>query len=244
MKNRIVSQKLKHMLPCLCLLTTCGGIASWADMARAEDDKSIRGIPGMTREIKPADLPVKSNTSAETVVSSKTTEQQQESESDNLVRCINPHEALEMHSPKPEAPDVLKAAVALASAYGRGKLDRYGDLISDDCSLYDEHEGKTVSGREAILKRLKLDFQRDTAGGRQIVAYTIDSPYIKVLGGTAVVTYKAVKSIQGKLLEDEQTFVTEMFVKEGDNWKLTYWRAKSAKNEADKSVDSSKSDRQ
>lgn len=142
----------------------------------------------------------------------------------SIVHCINPHEAAEMHSPKPEAPVVLKLVQSLADACSSGKIDTISEWLDADCGIFIEETKEHVNGKEAVLKKLKEDFKDDTSGGGVVSSYTIDSPYVKVVGNSAVVTFRAEKLVKGPKETKQQAFVTEMFVKVGDQWKLADMR--------------------
>ncbi len=199
----------KNCIVLIVLVSTICGAAALAD-----DAKENEGVPGMTGDYTP---PAETGS---TPIGSETKIEQ------SIVQCINPHEAAEMHAPKPEAPAVLRLVKALAETYSKGDLERMSSYFADDVAFFDEEANKTLTGKEAVLKRLQADFKKDTGGGKTIILYTIDSPYIKVLGNTAVVTYRAVKSVQGSKLQKHQAFVTEMFVKDGERWKLAHLRGK------------------
>lgn len=198
---------------CIVLIVLASTI--YGATALADEEKENDAVPGMTGDYTPpadtGSTPINS--------SSKPVEQ-------SIVECINPHEAAEMHAPKPEAPAVLRLVKSLAETYSKGDFERMSSYFADDVAFFDEDANKTLTGREAVLKRLQADFKKDTGGGKTITGYTIDSPYIKVLGNTAVVTYRAVKSVQGSKLQKHQALVTEMFVKDGERWKLAHLRGK------------------
>jgi ketosteroid isomerase-like protein len=217
-----IAKREKYWLALAVICTVSGG-AGAADkfLTKTTLAEKSGGIPGMTGALLPrkavSEPKSTKDSTAETLPPLKPA---------SIVRCLNPHEAAEMHSPKPEAPVVLKTVENLADAYSNGKFDGLSEYLDQDCAMFNEEKNETITGREAVLKRLKQDFKTDTAGGRTISGYTIDSPYVKVVGNTAVVTFRAEKLLQGQSVSKQQAFVTEMFVKVADQWKLAHLRAK------------------
>ncbi len=217
-----IAKREKYWLA-LAVVCTVNGGACAADkfLAKTTLAEKSGGIPGMTGA-----LPSRKAVAEPKSIRDSTAEIATPAKPASIVRCLNPHEAAEMHSPKPEAPVVLKMVENLADAYSSGKFDELSECLDQDCAMFNEEKNETITGREAVLKRLKQDFKTDTDGGRTISGYTIDSPYVKVVGNSAVVTFRAEKLLKGQSVSKQQAFVTEMFVKVGNQWKLAHIRAK------------------
>ncbi len=144
------------------------------------------------------------------------------------VNCVQPYEAPEPHSPKPEAPDVISVLEELARAYSRGDLETYKKLLDPEITAIDDRTNRLMKGKEAVLASLKDAFALHAAGGPEpLLALTIDEPYVKVTGDMAVVTYKAIEQIGGSHPERREKLSTAVFVKDGENWLLVHNRVQS-----------------
>lgn len=199
----------------LVFVILCSGTIFSGALAADNKDGGIPGMTGALPKRSAAAEPVKVGSVAPVETATRV----------SVVHCNDPHEAVEMHSPKPEAPVVLKLVQNLAEACSTGKIDAISDCVDADCGMYIEETKEHVTGKVAVLKKLKQDFKTDTDGGGVISSYTIDSPYVKVVGNSAVVTFRAERLVKGSKETKQQAFVTEMFVKVGDQWKLADMRA-------------------
>jgi hypothetical protein len=148
-----------------------------------------------------------------------------------VVELRNPHCAPQPHAAKADAPDVLKSVERIVKAYSSGNLPEYESLLDEDCSYLDHERNKMISGKARVIEHLKQSFAKHAPNGTQpLVSYTVDQPYIKVLGETAVVTYRAFEEIGGATPMHAEGLITKIFRKSGDTWKQQYdsssWHAK------------------
>lgn len=148
-----------------------------------------------------------------------------------VVQTHNPHAAAQPHSPKADAPDVLSTLEKIVKAYSNGDLVGYEALLDDDCSYYDPEHDKMIVGKANVVEYLRQTYSKHGANGSQpLLSYTIDQPYVKVLGHRAVVTYRAFQEIGGKSPMHAEGLITKIFIKQGDGWKQQYdsssWHAK------------------
>lgn len=148
-----------------------------------------------------------------------------------VVELRNPHAAPQPHAAKSDAPDVLKTVERIVKAYSSGNLPEYESLLDDDCSYLDHERNKMITGKAKVVDHLKESFAKHAPHGPQpLVSYTVDQPYIKVLGETAVVTYRAFEEIGGATPMHAEGLITKIFRKSGDTWKQQYdsssWHAK------------------
>lgn len=148
-----------------------------------------------------------------------------------VIETHNPHAAPQPHSPKAEAPEILNTVEHIVKAYSSGDLKSYEALLDNDCSYFDHEHNKMIAGKSHVVEYLKESFARHAENGAQpLLAYTIDQPYVKVLGPTAVVTYRAFEEIGGANPMHAEGLITKIFVKTQDGWKQQYdsssWHSK------------------
>ncbi len=106
------------------------------------------------------------------------------------MKWINPHSAPEPHSPRAEAPDVIKAVDVLVQACAAGNSEVVGKLIDDQCSVSGADAGKTYIGKKAVMEHLQQAGGKHTAKGSEpLISFTLNQPFIKVIGASAVVTF-------------------------------------------------------
>lgn len=137
------------------------------------------------------------------------------------VRCIEPYAACA------ESEKVIETLNLMLKLIVKGDLDSYQDYLADGCTTFDEGTKKLIAGREAVIADLKRKIEEWAPTGESpLLSYTIDRPYAKVTGNTAVVTFKAVKEFGGKHPVKMEAQVTDVFIKEGEKWKKLHFRAR------------------
>lgn len=158
-------------------------------------------------------LPVSFSSQAIAVEEAKST-------GDCQVHCVAPTAACS------ESEKVIDTLKLLVKAYTAGDLKTYEEYLDDNCSTFHEDTKKLVSGKENILAHLKESFAANRQGGpHPLVSYTIDQPYAKVTGDTAVVTFIAYRSVGGEHPVREKTHITDIFVKRDGKWKKLQFHA-------------------
>jgi ketosteroid isomerase-like protein len=148
-----------------------------------------------------------------------------------VVETHNPHAAPQPHSPKADAPEVLNTVERVVKAYSSGDIKSYEALLDNDCTYFDHERNKMITGKANVVEHLKESFTKHAPNGSQpLLAYTIDEPYIKVTGNTAVVTYRAFQQIGGSNPMHAEGLITKIFVRSQDGWKQQHdsssWHAK------------------
>ncbi len=143
---------------------------------------------------------------------------------DSSVDCTAPHLVPELHSPKPEAPAVLETVKAMAKASARGSQEQYRACLDDDCTVFDESNKKMLVGKDAAVAAMMKEFNADGSPEKhRTVSIRIDQPYVKVAGNSAIVSYHLEKlsTFDGEKPRKRSAFVTQVFIKDGDAWKLS-----------------------
>lgn len=144
---------------------------------------------------------------------------------DCKVDCVDPHSCCD------EAKKVIDTLQLLVKAYTHGDLKTYEEYLDDNCSTFSENTKKLVSGKQNVLAALKRTFDEHQPGGPEpLLSFTIDQPYAKVTGDTAVVTFVAYRSIGGAHPTKEVSHVTDIFVKHEGKWKKLHYRGKWQKS--------------
>jgi hypothetical protein len=121
----------------------------------------------------------------------------------------------------------LEVLQKLITAYSTGDLTTYEKYLDDKCMVVDNTDHKVISGKPAILERLKSDFAAHAPGGASpLVSFHIDQPFAKVSdkGDTCVVTFVATKEVGGSNPHTERANVTDIFVKRDGDWKKLHWQ--------------------
>jgi len=140
---------------------------------------------------------------------------------DCAVKCVSPHANC------PESEKVIETLNLLVKAYSKGDLKTYEEYLDSNCTTFDEGTKNLVVGKQACLNDLKNKFARYAPTGETpLVSMTIEEPYAKVNGNTAVVTFKAIRELGGKHPSKEIAEATDVFVKEGDKWKKLHFRGR------------------
>lgn len=137
------------------------------------------------------------------------------------VHCVKPHAACS------ESEKVLETLQLLVKAYTAGDLKTYEEYLDDNCTTFQEDTKKLVAGKANVLAHLKDSFAQNKPGGEHpLLSFTIDQPYAKVTGDTAVVTFVAYRSVGGAHPVKEKSHVTDIFVKKDGKWKKLHYRGR------------------
>ncbi len=140
-------------------------------------------------------------------------------ETEPVIKVGKPYATSEAESSKAEAQDVLDVLLIMGKAYAHGDIAGYIQHLDNNCSVFDEHKNQMVEGKEAVIAALKEKFaKRSQAGSEHIISYTIDQPYVKVNGKTAVVTYRAIEEVGGPHHRKLEGSMSDVFEKEDGHW--------------------------
>jgi hypothetical protein len=134
------------------------------------------------------------------------------------VTCVNPHAACK------ESEKVLEVLQTLVKALNNADWKTYGENLDDHCFTFDEGSHKMISGRENVVKAMQSMAAKYTEEGAPFQSVTIDQPYAKVFGDTAVVTFVAIRQFGGKHPYKEEAQATDVFVKKDGSWKKCHFR--------------------
>lgn len=132
---------------------------------------------------------------------------------------VNPYGSQEPHSTRTEAEDVIDVLQIMGKAYASGDIAGYIKHLDNNCSVYDEEKKRMVNGKDAVIAALTEKFAKNSkSGADRILSYTIDQPYVKVNGKTAVVTYRVIEKVDGHHQKTLEGSMTDVFEKEDGQW--------------------------
>jgi hypothetical protein len=147
-------------------------------------------------------------------------------EPEPIINVVKPIASTDAESSQNEAQELINVLQTMGKAYARGDIAGYIEHLDNNCSVYDEHKNKMVEGKEAVIAALKQIFaKRSQPGADRILSYTIDQPYVKVTGDTAVVSYRAIEVIGGAHPRKMQGAMSDVFKKENGHWMKVHQRA-------------------
>lgn len=148
----------------------------------------------------------------------KVTVNASEQGADVSVSCIDPHTCCK------ESEKVLETLQTMVKALNNGDWKTYENYLDDHCTTFDENSKKLIAGKENVLADMRAKVDKYAQNGTPFVSVTIDHPYAKVMGETAVVTLVAIRQYGGKHPFKEECKVTDVFVKHGETWKKCHFR--------------------
>lgn len=139
---------------------------------------------------------------------------------------VNPYSAQDAHAPRAEAEDVIDVLQIMGKAYATGDIAGYIKHLDNNCSVFDEEKNRMVQGKAAVIAALTEKFARNSkSGSDRILSYTIDQPYVKVNGQTAVVTYHVIEEVAGKHRRTLEGSMSDVFQKEDGHWMKVHQQA-------------------
>ena len=133
-------------------------------------------------------------------------------------KCVQPNAACE------ESKKVIKTLMIISKAYSHGDFKTFGEYLDDEVTILDKKSKEVISGKENVLKDVKQRWKDAHKGPKPVISYTIEHPYAKGMGDTAVVTFKAIKVIGGE--SKPRTYIsksTDIFVKKDGQWKKLHY---------------------
>lgn len=134
------------------------------------------------------------------------------------VNCVEPHACCK------ESEKVLETLQVMVKALNNGDWKTYEDHLDEHCTTFDENSKKLIAGKEHVLSEMRSKIAKYDRDGHPFVSVTIDHPYAKVTGDTAVVTLVAYRQYGGKRPFKEESKVTDIFVKKDGTWKKLHFR--------------------
>jgi ketosteroid isomerase-like protein len=141
------------------------------------------------------------------------------SDSAAKIHCVDPHACCA------ESEKVLETLQTLTKAYIHGDVKTIETHLDEHCTTFDENTGKLVTGKANVVADLKRKFEKYAPTGETpLLTFTIDHPYAKVTGDTAVVTFVAYREIGGRNPIKQKSSVTDIFVKHDGIWKKVHYR--------------------
>lgn len=135
------------------------------------------------------------------------------------VACLHPNAAC------PESEKVIETLKTLASHYTEGNFEELSKFMDKDVTTFDDKTKKLIVGKDAVMEDIKKRWTAAHDEGRPVLSYTINHPYAKVTGDSAVVTFDAIKQVGGKKPEQYLSHCTDVFVKRADGWKKLHYRS-------------------
>jgi ketosteroid isomerase-like protein len=167
--------------------------------------------------LSPLGLPVKAETAA-APIPANAAEECKDALALCKVHCVEPSTACT------DSEQVVETLKAMVKALTSGDLKLYATFLDEGCTTFDERTKKLIVGKEAVLEDMKAKFQRYGPNGvTPLVSYTIDHPYARVTGDTAVVTFIAKREFSGSKIKEESR-VTDVFVRHDGQWKKLHYR--------------------
>ncbi|MBS1954203.1 MAG: nuclear transport factor 2 family protein [Cyanobacteria bacterium SZAS-4] len=151
--------------------------------------------------------------------------QAESAEQEPIVK-VNPYGAQDKNAARTEAEDVIDVLQVMGKAYATGDIAGYIKHLDNNCSVFDEEKNKMVQGKAAVITALTEKFARNAkSGADHILTYTIDQPYVKVNGQTAVVTYHVIEEVGGKHRRTLEGSMSDVFQKEDGHWMKVHQQA-------------------
>lgn len=136
------------------------------------------------------------------------------------ISCIEPHAKC------PDSVKVIEILKEMTAALSHGDFDRASEYLDDGCTTFDKGSHKLIVGKQAVIDDIKKRADEHKAGSAEpLVSFTIDHPYAKVDGDTAVVTFVAHKEFGGEKPKKMESRCTDIFVRRGDTWKKLHYRS-------------------
>ena len=135
------------------------------------------------------------------------------------VHCVDPFACCA------ESEKVIETLQTLTKAYIHGDIKTIEEHLDDNCTTFCEDTGKLVTGKVNVIADLKGKLEKlSPTGETPLLSFTIDQPYAKVNGDTAVVTFVAYREIGGKHPLKQKSHITDIFVKHNGVWKKLHYR--------------------
>jgi hypothetical protein len=122
-----------------------------------------------------------------------------------------------------------KSVIAVLEAITKGLADRnFPEMkrhMDEACTTYNEKTKKLVQGRDNIIEDVqKRIADEEKQANAPIICYTIDRPFAKVTGDTAIANFYLVKELGGAHPQKYECHCTDVFVKRDGEWRKLHYR--------------------
>lgn len=124
-----------------------------------------------------------------------------------------------------DADQIIEMLRGITKALADHDFAGMAKYMDDNCSTYNEHTKKLVTGRDNIISDVKSAVESEE---RRLkvppIQFTVDHPYVRVADETATVNFVLVKQIGGSHPVKYESHCTDVFVKRNGQWKKLLFR--------------------
>ena len=124
-----------------------------------------------------------------------------------------------------DSEQVIEVVRGITKALADHDYAAMAGYMDENCSCYNEHTKKLVTGREAVIADVRANVEAEE---RRLkippIGFTIDHPYARVSGETATVNFVLVKEIAGEHPAKFKSHCTDVLVKRNGQWKKLLFR--------------------
>lgn len=125
-----------------------------------------------------------------------------------------------------DARAVLKIIKEMATACIHQDISTIARHMHKDVTSINKKTGVVLHGKEKVIEHIEQVFkQYSPKGSTPLVSYCITQPFIHVHGNEAIATYTGIAKIGGVHPTELRSRISEVFVKEGDDWKSIHYKS-------------------
>jgi len=146
-----------------------------------------------------------------------------------LVNSALPPCAVKMVDPTQSGADsdkIVEILRGITKALADHDFTGMSKFMDENCSCYNEHTKKLVTGRDNIIADVKTNVEAEEHRLKvPPIEYTVDHPYVRVTGSdTATVNFVLIKKIGGARPQQYESHCTDVFMKHDGEWKKVLFR--------------------
>jgi hypothetical protein len=124
----------------------------------------------------------------------------------------------------PDSEKVLDAFKKLMQGLEQRNTDQIASCLSSEVILFDNRSHNLVSGKDAVMNHINKNVL-GTATAPAVTDLTVYNPFVAVKGDTAMVSFRAVKTLAGEKPTQLESWCSEIFEREESDWKVLYFKS-------------------
>jgi ketosteroid isomerase-like protein len=124
----------------------------------------------------------------------------------------------------PDSASVLNTFKKLMRNIELKNMDQVGACLSPDVIVFDSRNHNLVSGKDAVLNHISNKII-GTANSPAVKTFVVYDPFVDVKGDTAMVSFRAVKTLTGGKDTKFESWCSEIFERKDNEWKVLYFKS-------------------
>lgn len=124
-----------------------------------------------------------------------------------------------------EQEQVLSAFKKLMQGLGQRNIETISSCLSSEVIVFDSRSHRLVSGKDAVLDHINKNVLGNDKNAVAVKDFVVFNPFVDIKGDTAMVSFRAVKTMGGEKPTKMESWCSEVFERKDKEWKVLYFKS-------------------